>query len=175
LTLQTNFDAQAAAEQLRAKGPRAILALVNRMNSLMVRLQAHIVSEKLQGQVLHHRTGKLSNSIRVIEAHVDGTKLIAGVEGAGGPAWYGVLHETGGTFEVPAYTRRIGYNAKDEITRLLTHAGRVRKAVVRTQNVSVRAHSITFPERSFMRSSQQDMQGQITTEIQEAAGEGLKP
>lgn len=159
---------------LRAKGPNALKALVLKMNALMIRLQAKIVGEKLQGQVLHHRSGKLSNSVRVIPARVDGTKLIGEVQGAGGPAWYGVLDEFGGTFEVPAHTRRTGFNAKGEIVRLLTHAGRVRSSVAKTSETTVRAYSITFPERSFMRSSQSEMDSAINAELREAAAEGLR-
>src|SRR5438132_4498213 len=88
-------DAKAAAF-LRSRAPAIIQALTVKMNSLAIRLQAKIVGEKLSGQVLAHRTGKLAGSVRVIPATAEGGVLRAGVEAGGGPAWYGRIHEYGG-------------------------------------------------------------------------------
>jgi hypothetical protein len=82
-------------ENLRAKGPQIIQAVTRKMDELMLWLQAKIVGEKLQGQVLQHRTGKLAASIRAIPATVEGTSVVGAVEGAGGPAFYGRFLEEG--------------------------------------------------------------------------------
>lgn len=82
---------------LRELEPRSVIARLRReMTNQMTLLQQYIVSEKLQGQVLRHLSGTLANSIRVIPTEVDGFKVIGGVRGAGGPAFYGVYFEKGG-------------------------------------------------------------------------------
>jgi hypothetical protein len=88
-------------ESLKAKGPRIIEVLMTKVNALMFALQAYVVGQKLSGQVLHHRTGVLSGSIRAIPAALEGTSIIGAVEGAGGPAFYGAIHEYGGTGAYP--------------------------------------------------------------------------
>jgi hypothetical protein len=109
----------------------------------MLQLQAKVVGEKLQGQVLQHRTGKLSASIRAIPVTQEGGVIVGIVEGGGGPAFYGRIHEYGGVFEIPEFQRRVTGGGKEAIN------SRTQKKVPGT----VRAHTATFPERSFMRSS----------------------
>ena len=136
---------QRVRDALRAKGPRIIGAVVRKMNEFLFLLQAKIVGEKLQGQVLEHRTGKLAGSIRVNPVSGQGGSNISGsIEGAGGPAWYGKLHEDGGTFP---------YHRKKQMAERMTNKGAMRKRVLKG--------SITFPERSFMRSSLNEMRQQI--------------
>src|SRR6266850_252537 len=87
-------------QQLRAKGPNIIAVLIGKLNELMIQLQSYIVTQKLSGQSLRRRTGVLAGSIRYIPATLEGTKIVGGVQGAGGPAWYGKLYEytsAGGT------------------------------------------------------------------------------
>jgi hypothetical protein len=62
-----------------------------------IRLQRYIVREKLQGQVLRHVSGTLSDSIRAIPAVVSGYIVTGTVEGAGGLAFYGRSFEEGGS------------------------------------------------------------------------------
>jgi hypothetical protein len=166
-------DKRMVASQV-ARANRIVTALALKLNSLMIRLQAKIVGEKLEGQVLHHRSGKLIESIRVIPAEVKGEQLIGGVQGAGGPAWYGSLHEFGYTYQRQASKRRIGFNAKGEVTKLLTRAKNVRRSVATTEEVEVRSYTVHIPERSFMRSSQAEMQEQITDELKQAADDAAK-
>lgn len=82
-------------ERLRTAPQRLLSVMATRLNIEMVRLQSKIVTEKLSGQVLHRRTGKLAGSIRVEPTTVEGTQLTASVLGAGGPAFYGAYHEEG--------------------------------------------------------------------------------
>jgi hypothetical protein len=97
LTLSFGGTDEETVERVRQAYPRLIVAWTKTLDGLNIKMQAKIVSEKLQGQVLHHRSGKLANSIRVIPAKIEGNVLSSGVEGAGGPAWYGVVQERGGT------------------------------------------------------------------------------
>lgn len=130
--------------QLGARRSAVMRALVERIDYWDLRLQQRI-QQKLSGEVLHQRTGKLKRSIEVIPAELDDAAgMISGrVVGAGGPAWYGKLHEFGGTFQVKQHTRK--YVSKAGIQRLVT----------------VSAHSVTFPARSFMRSSQDELRPDI--------------
>jgi hypothetical protein len=174
LKISFNGSDKRAVESLVSKTDTIIGRLTLKLNSLMIRLSAKIVGEKLEGQLLHHRTGKLSNSIRVIPPVIEGGNLRAGVQGAGGPAWYGKLHEWGYTYSRQAGTRRIGFNAKGEITKLLTRAKTVRRSVASTRTLNVRSYTVHIPERSFMRSSQEEMRPVITDELKQEASDAIK-
>lgn len=87
-------DEQVTAS-LQKFGPTLIGALAKRLTFLMIKLQRHIQVDKLQGQVLAQRSGRLVNSIRASVREDDG-QLIGTVKGAGGVAWYGMVHERGG-------------------------------------------------------------------------------
>lgn len=140
---------------LRERGPTIVEAIVQKINSLAIRLEAHIVGDKLQGQVLHHRSGTLASSIRFKPAHPEGTSIIAEVTGAGGPAWYGRLHEYGATFARHS-TARFGRG----FTKAGTKGRRIRSLEQRTMATYVR-----LPERSFMRSSLIDLKPRIAEEL----------
>jgi hypothetical protein len=87
---------QKIIEALGAKAPKITDALASKITFLMLMLQSKIVREKLQGQVLHQRTGKLAGSIVAYAAEMNGSSAEGRVEGASGPAWYGRIHELGG-------------------------------------------------------------------------------
>jgi hypothetical protein len=156
LTFSYDGSNQRVAAALRAKGPQIIEAVLRKMNSLTLQLQAKIVGEKLQGQVLQHRTGKLAGSIRMIPAVVEGESVVGAVEGGGGPAFYGRVHEYGGMFNVKG--------------RMITEVfGRK----VKSPHES-RAYTATFPERSFMRTSLEEMRQRFFEGLTQATNEGLQ-
>jgi hypothetical protein len=102
--------------QIETRRAALFAALVERINYWDQRLQQRI-QQKLSGEVLHQRSGKLKRSIEVIPAVADeAAGTISGrVVGAGGPAWYGKLHEFG------AYSRdRKG--ALRHLPRKIVHA-----------------------------------------------------
>ena len=114
-------------------------------------LQAHIVTDKLSGQVLHRRTGNLASSINT---KIGGSAT--SVEGTVGTnVGYGRIHELGGTFRIPEHERRI-------------NRGGIQDSVL------VRAHSATFPKRSFLASSLQDMSTRIKADLNAAVARGLQ-
>jgi hypothetical protein len=174
LEISFNGSDKRAVEALVSKTDTIIGRLTLKLNALMLRLQAKIVGEKLDGQVLHHRSGKLSQSIRVVPPAIEGGNLRAAVQGAGGPAWYGRLHEFGYTYTREAGHRRIGFNAKGEITKLLTRAKSVRRSVASTKSIDVRSYTVHIPVRSFMRTSQEEMRPVITEELKQAASDAIK-
>jgi hypothetical protein len=157
LKLSFNGSDQRVEASLRARGPQIIQAVIRKMDGLMIQLQGKIVGEKLQGQVLQHRSGKLSGSIRAIPAVQDGTSIVGAVEGGGGPAFYGRVHEYGGVFQIPEFQRRVVGGKEAIKARLSRKAG--------STPGTVRAHSANFPERSFMRTS--------LAEFRQAIFEGL--
>lgn len=134
LFFRGNSD-QRLVESLRAKGPNIVRILMTKVNSLMIQLQSYIVAEKLSGQYLKRRTGKLAGSIRFIPATLEGTKIIGAVEGAGSASWYGKLYEyetAGGTGGVPHSWEIVATNARalnfvmsgrDVFVKSVTHPG----------------------------------------------------
>jgi len=83
-----------------------------------IRLQSYIVTQKLSGQVLHHRSGTLIDSIRVIRAQIQGNTVTGGVEGAGGNAFYGRFFEEGGKGPytiVPVNAKALAFLGRDGI------------------------------------------------------------
>jgi len=158
MTLKVTIEGgDRVAKFIKDRLPTVTEAVVVRMNALLIRLQTYIVGQKLSGQVLHHRSGHLIDSIRLEPPQpvIEGTRVIGGVQGAGPIAWYGKIHEYGGTFGV-----------KEHVRKALSPKG---MAYERT----IKAHSVTFPERSFMRSSVTDMRDQIVAGLQGAINEAL--
>jgi hypothetical protein len=174
LEISFNGSDKRTVEALLSKTDSVISRLALKLNALMIRLQAKIVGEKLKGQVLHRRSGKLIQSIRIIEPTIEGGNLRAGVQGAGGPVFYGRLHEFGYTYSRQAGHRRIAFNAKGDIVKLLTRAKHERRSVRSTKSIEVRSYTVTIPERSFMRTSQEEMRPVITEELKQTASDAIK-
>lgn len=148
-------EAKLDPEKFREAARRALLMQ-------LIGLQAYIVADKLSGQVLGVRTGTLRRSIN-FDVKDEGPGQVVGrigsfpgyvnPAGKGYAASYAKLHEFGGVVQIPAHTRRIGYNNESARTRLLTKGGSYRKDVETYGETTVRAHTATYPERSFLRSS----------------------
>lgn len=96
IRLSFNDSDRLLIARLNGRGNAIIEALSTKLTALMLRLQQHIVRDKLSGQVLHHRSGKLAGSIVAYPAQAEGSLLVGKVEGASGPAFYGQVHEMGG-------------------------------------------------------------------------------
>jgi phage gpG-like protein len=116
------------------------------MLRIAIEMQRYIVMEKLQGQVLHHRTGHLQRSTtQVVEEN--SVNSWTAIVGTGQEAWYGKIHEYGGTFTVREHLARS----------------------VKGDRHLVAAHSITFPVRSYLRSALADRLEDIKRQLAEAA------
>lgn len=96
--IQVSFNAsdKRVIEALRAKGPQVKERLSGRLDVLMLNLQRRI-QEKLSGEVLEHRSGKALGSITKQPIEQSETEIRGRVTGGGGPAFYLVFHEKGGT------------------------------------------------------------------------------
>jgi phage gpG-like protein len=128
-------------------------ALVESMKRQWFRIQAEVVTGKLSGDPLHRRTGVLASSINVggpdtATAFTEDTTMIVGRIGT--RVWYGAVHENGGTFTIKEHTRTINQAFGRAIS---------------PREVSVRAHTMTTPQRSFLRSTLREMRGSVLDAI----------
>ena len=145
---------------VRSRMPVLLEALRIKMTGLMLMLQAKIVGEKLSGQVLHHRTGKLIDSIRLNPEQATATEneVTGGVQGAGSVAWYGRGWELTGFKAheiVPVNKKALAFmlDGKQVI---------VRRVMVPAQG-----------PRPFMKPAFEEMREQIISGLQQATNEAL--
>lgn len=128
--------------------------LVNVITRLTIDLQAHIIADKLSGQVLKNRTGTLRSSIRH-KVDVTPNSVIGQVGVGPNASSYGRVHEYGfsGTVVCRTFQRMQSQAFGQPITPRL---------------VTVRAHSrqANYPERSFLRSALEDMRPEILAKIE---------
>ncbi len=116
------------------------------MEDVVQSLKTRIVDDKLNGGVLNRRTGNLYRSVKS-EVTDDDTSITGRVYTSGIP--YAKIHEYGGVIKT-----RLGTGTKPP--------RRVGKA------------TINMPERSYMRSSLQELRGQIIEQISTAVGEVIE-
>ena len=144
---------EALPEKLRA-------SLRKKVPFLALLLEDHIKSDKLSGQVLNVVTGRLRRSI-----HSDVIETGTSIEGrvsSSGDVKYAAIHEYGfsGAETVRAHTR--------EIKQAFGHA-----ITPRTVNVREFVRQMEMPERSFMRSSFDDLKDVLRRGLVSAINEGL--
>ena len=128
--------------------PQVVEAIAKKVRALTVNLQQHIVADKLQGQVLHHRSGALGRSIQGEKSRsltVDGA-VVTGEVFSSGDVKYAAIHE-------------FGFQGVESCVSVLGKPF--------TRNVNMQ-------ERSFMRSSLEDHAERIVAGIREAALAGAK-
>ena len=135
-------------------------ALVKKLTALSLKLEAHIKEDKLSGQVLNVRSGALRRSIfSTVDQSAD--SVVATV-GSSSDVKYGRAHEYGATIHIPeivptkAQALHFAVGGKDIFAK------------------RVRAHDVTLPERSFMRSGLADMKDEIQKGIKGAISDALR-
>jgi phage gpG-like protein len=147
----TVVGAEEAIERLERLGPRLRDVLAAEVERIGLKLAAHVKADKLSGQVLNVRSGRLRRSITA-RTEVEGSKVI-GIVGTN--VEYAAFHEYGfqGTEGVREHFRRC-------------KSGKV---------AAVRAHErkVDYPAHSFLRSALEDMKdeikGRIGAAVREAA------
>ncbi|MGH3430898.1 MAG: hypothetical protein ACRDQZ_25570 [Mycobacteriales bacterium] len=144
-----------ARARISGTADRVEARLLKRLNSVDVRLQRHIQSDLLSGQVLKSHTGNLKRAVVVIPAERKGDDIVGGV-GLGREAPYGLAHEFGAN--IP---ERVPINAK--ALHWITAGGE--------HVFAMRAKAFTLPERSFMRRGFADFTEIIESEIREGVGD----
>lgn len=148
--------------RLDAMPERVHQALLEKMSTLTAALAAKVI-DKLSDDVLHVRTGELRRSISM-KVDDDGDVIRGTVySAANSPAnKYAAIQEYGGTIHIPdiyptkAQALHFVIDGKDVFAKM------------------VRAHDVTIPERSFLRSSLEEMQDDIVSGIKDAILEGLQ-
>jgi len=127
--------------------------MMRKMDNIALKLWDEIVFNKLNGAVLNRVTGRLGDSVKY--EVTDDTDSVTATISAGGPdVPYAGVHEYGGTVS----TRRVTLPVTAR--SLLFQDG--------TFHASAQAHAIPIPERSYLRSTLEDMRGQIVAELQAA-------
>jgi len=134
-------------------------ALVRKVYELTLRLESHVKNDKLSGQVLNTKSGRLKRSIQ--HSVFDGGDKIIGQVFSTNDVPYNAIHEYGGRtpphdiFPVKAQALAFMYNGKMTFAKVVHHPGSL------------------MPERSYLRSSLQDMKGTIEREITEEVKKAL--
>jgi phage gpG-like protein len=121
--------------------------VLNEMKIQMFKLQRHVQQDKLQGQVLFHRSGRLSSGIKntsfAVKSFVTGM-VYTNVE-------YAAIHEYGGVI-LPRLKDYLRFKIGDKW---------------------VTTKRVNMPEKSFMRSALKDYEPMIVQSIQDALYKGL--
>lgn len=168
---------EAFAERARGTGSSLRRSLHDSLTRFMIRAQASVKRDKLSGGTpLHRRSGKLSRSVHYAVEDVRGG-AVEGVLAAGKEVPYARTHEFGGTFIVPAHVRsRAKLHGRVVSTSRFFRASRTeRRLGGETFSVLVKAHTVTFPERSFLRSTLREMSPEFVRTVRQATLEGLRP
>ena len=127
---------------------------------LAEKLRSHVIQDKLAGQVLNHRSGRLQQSI---QQKVDSNATsVTGTVYSAGDVKYAAIHEFGG--QIPAHE----IVAKNAQALAFMMGGKMVFAK------RVNWPGATMPERSFMRSSLADMRDEIVQKMTQAVQEGAK-
>ena len=167
--------AEQVVAHLGAIPEQAQAVLRTEVSSLTEELLRLVRQNKLSGQVLNVRTGTLRRAInQQVDASAD---IITGRVGV--KLVYAGIHEYGGTIQRKLREAKVRFrvNAKGEMMKrgnLLTFAKKGHKRV-QERTVSVGAHSIQMPERSFLRSSLAEMTPVIQARLDEAMRKLVKP
>lgn len=131
-------------------GSRLNLALFKAMQRQMIGLRNYVVSQKLSGQVLNTKTGTLRRA-QFSDAMQEGSEIRGLVATDPSASKYGRIHEYGGTFTVREHLRRTARGTR-----------------------TIAAHSVTYPERSFLRSALKEQAESIVAGLQAAANAAIQ-
>lgn len=139
--LQFQIDTGTVMQRFRTGAKSFSQVLRQEMMNQMARAADWSRANRLSGDPLNRRTGRLSRSVAPF-ARTDGTRVEGGLSSN---VPYAHVHELGGTFQIPAYTRRPA--------RTKTAGGRFRKRTEeqQTSSITVKAHTATFPQRAFLK------------------------
>jgi phage gpG-like protein len=158
--ITVTVDDRAVQARLNVMPDKVRARLEQAVYILAEKLKSHIVQDKLLGQVLNRRTGRLGQSI---QQKVDSSATaITGTVYSAGDVKYAAIHEFGG--HIPARV----IEAKNGKALAFTMGG---KQVFAKR---VNWPGATMPERSFMRSSLADMKDEIVQRMTSAVQEGMK-
>jgi len=150
---------------------RAIPELTRVLSSYIFKLHSHIVTNKLSGQVLKVQTGALRSGLIPIVAKSLGRKLIASLQTS---IRYWRIHEFGGTiFPRRAEALTVPFPgvtgwAGDYENTFVAKGVIFEKGESGIRPLFALRRSVTIPERSYLRTSIEETQGEFVTSVQEA-------
>lgn len=152
------IDTNRVGPFLESKITSVRAALTARMDYWSARLQQIIVNDKLQGQLLKHRTGKLGDSVRGEPTQVTASSIEGGVVAGGGPVDYARPLEYGSSAHeiVPVTAKALHFfiDGKEVFAKRVMHPG-------------TRAYA-------FMRGTLDENAQDFIASMQDAANEGTK-
>lgn len=155
-------------ERLDAMPAVVKAVLQTKVNALAIQLQAHVVRDKLSGQVLNVRSGALRRSIQETVEATDTS--VTGKVFSAGDVKYAAIHEYGGTIKHPggtAYLTIFGGGLGNTV--FVKNSNPLAAHLPRTK-----AHLIKEPGRSFLRSALKDMADEIVGEMKSAVVQGVQ-
>lgn len=94
-SVEVTIDTSAVGPYLQERTTAIRVALAEKMTAVSTMLQSKIVGDKLSGQLLNRRSGKLSDSVRVEAVVATETEIDGGVTAGGGPVNYAAALEDG--------------------------------------------------------------------------------
>jgi phage gpG-like protein len=153
------IDDRALRRKLEGLPGRARIMIERAVSSVTLKLEAR-VKERLSGETLQVRSGNLRRSIHsVVES--DSTSITGEVVSSG--VAYARIQELGGKVHIPEIVPTkaqalhfMGADGKEVFTK------------------HVRAHDVTIPARSYMRSSLEEQKQAIKDELTRAIREAIK-
>ena len=159
--ITVEVDTSKAIVWLSAMPEKVHQKVRNAVDKLTILLQNRVRGQKLAGQVLKYHTHHLQQSIqRRVEDSA--TSVVGIVFNNKALAPYGAIHEYGGV--IPAHE----IVAKKAQALAFLWNGKM------SFFKKVQIPNVTMPERSFLRSSLSDMQGQIIADLKQAVIDGTK-
>ena len=159
-------DRQFAAKLSRV--PTSIYSNVKREVTSQTLQLERLVKEKLSGEVLNVRTGRLRRSIfELVEATPE---VVIGKVSSSADVPYGRIHEYGGTIKHPGGTA-YWMDSSGNIRFVSNYTA---SRVATGEFPRTKPHTITMPERSFMRSSLRERGPLILAGLNKAVAEGTK-
>ena len=150
----------AVRDRLRGMPEEVQRALLAKVHALTLELEAHVKMDKLSGQVLHVITGRLRRSI-YSDVRTEGDAVIGRVFSSGDVP-YAAIHEFGGR------------TAPHDIYPVKKQALSFMQSGKRAFYRHVRHPGSRIPERSYLRSSLDDMRDRIVREMTDAVEESLR-
>lgn len=135
---------------IRHIGSAVVKALQREMERQMIRLQTHVVADKLSGQSLKVKTGTLRRAVHYNLVTTE-SAVIGKVVVDPSASKYGRVHEYGGTVSVREHLR-----------------------ASKTGSYTVRSHHATYPQRSFLRTALRDQAASLRTGLVQAVHNALQ-
>lgn len=155
--------------RLNSTSSRVRQRLKTEITRLALKLESHVKSNKLSGQVLHVVTGALRSGI--FNEVLEEGEAIFGKVVAPRDVPYAAIHEFGGTIHHPARVHTTYHQIKGG--ELQYRFSRMSKAHIAIDHQGT-AYQINMPERSYLRSSLRDLRHEIIDGMTNAVKEGLR-